>query len=204
MADLYDSNRQQVYDELEKHHRTVGGGRVANVGVGGYLLGGGISILQGRHGFAFDNVVSYVVALANGTIVVATSNEHPELFRALKGGGNNFGIVTRFTMKTYPIKGPVWGGMALKSADVALAAAQDLEEFTANAGNDPDSTMILVACHPPLHGGDGALMVTFNAAGVEKPKAFSKFLDYPDAFSSYKSGKMQELLPFSELPLDHQ
>lgn len=188
---------------LEKHNRIVGGGRVANVGVGGYLLGGGMSIFQGRHGFAFDSVVGYEVVLADGAIVTATSEQHLDLFQALKGGGNNFGIVTRFTIKTYPIKGPVWGGVALKGADVAPAAAQALEEFTTNASNDPDSTMILVVCHQPPYGGDGVLTLTFNAAGVEKPKAFSKFMEFPDAFSSYKSGKIQELLPFSELPLDH-
>lgn len=162
-----------------------------------------MSIFQGRHGFAFDNVVGYEVALANGTVITATSVEHPDLFRALKGGSNNFGIVTRFTMKTYPIEGPVWGGVALKGASVAPAAAQALEEFTANARNDPDSTIILVVCHQPPYGGDGVLTLTFNAAGVEKPKAFSKFMEFPEAFSSYKRGKIQELLPFSELPLDN-
>lgn len=181
----------------------MGGGRVGSVGVGGYLLGGGMSIYQGRHGFACDNLVACQVALANGTIITADSNQHQHLFQALKGGGNNFGIVTRFTMKTYPIQGPVWGGVALKTADVAPAASQALQDFTSNAANDPDSTVILVACHQPAYGGHGLLALCFNAAGVEKPKAFSQFAEFPEAFSSYKTGKIQDLLPFSELPLEH-
>lgn len=100
-----------------------------------------MSIFQGHQGFAFSSVVGYQVALANGTVVTATAGQHPDLFVALKGGGSNFGIVTRFTMKTFPIKGPVWGGVAMKSADVAPAAAQAFEKFTANTKNDPDTTI---------------------------------------------------------------
>lgn len=192
-----------VYDGLEKHNRIAVGARVANVGVGGYLLGGGISIYLGRYGFACDNIVSCEIALANGTVVTASSEQHPDLFRVLKGGGNNFGIVTRFTVKTFPIQSPVWGGVALKSADVAPDAAKVLQDFTSNVANDPDSTVILGAGYQPAHGGDAVLALCFNAAGVEKPAAFSGFDELPDVFSKYHRGKAQELLPFAEMPLDH-
>lgn len=162
-----------------------------------------MSILQGRHGFACDNVVGYEVALADGSVVMATSEEHSELYLALKGGGNNFGIVTRFVMKVYPIPGSIWGGMSLRHASVASVAAEALEDFTRNASSDPDSTIILVACHLPLYGGDSLLALTFNTGGVEKPECFERLWELPELFSEYKNGRMQELLPFAELPLDN-
>jgi hypothetical protein len=65
------------------------------------------------------------------------------LFRVLKGGGNNFGIVTAFQMVTIPC-GPVWGALALRPLDVVPAAVDALVEFTANAAKDPDSNLQLV------------------------------------------------------------
>lgn len=190
-----------MYDELEKHQCVVGGGRVGSVGVGGYVLGGGLSIYTGRHGFACDNVVAFEVALADGRLITASGHEHEDLFRALKGGGNNFGIVTRFTMKTIP-SGPVWGGVSLKPRDVLPKASQAFDDFIANAPNDPDSTIILVAANQPKFGGELIMTVAFNAAGIEKPKAFDQFMSLPETFSQYQKGKMQDLLSFSELPRD--
>lgn len=66
-----------------------------------------------------------------------------DLFRCLKGGGNNFGIVTSFQMSTIP-SGPVWGGLALRPLDVFPAAADALVEFTAKSVRDPASNMQLV------------------------------------------------------------
>lgn len=192
-------NRKDVYDELEKHQCVVGGGRVGSVGVGGYLLGGGLSYYAGRHGFACDNVVAYEVVLADGSIITASANEHEDLFRALKGGGNNFGIVSRFTMGTLPIS-PVWGGVSLKPKSGLSTACQALVDFTANASDDPDSTMIFVAANQPQYGGEGIMTLTFNASGIEKPKAFDQFMSLPETFSRYQTGPVQEILSFCELP----
>ncbi|KAJ7229968.1 hypothetical protein GGX14DRAFT_553471 [Mycena pura] len=68
-----------------------------------FLHGGGISFLSLEHGFGFDNVVAYEVVLADGTIVVATTHSHPDLYWAIKYGSTNFGIVTRFDMTTFPL-----------------------------------------------------------------------------------------------------
>ncbi|KAK0101363.1 hypothetical protein ONS95_006538 [Cadophora gregata] len=92
----------EVYDVLEKEELTVVGGRVSEVGVGGLLLGGGMSHFSNRWGMAFDNVKNFEVVLANSEVVNANANENQDLFRALKGGGPNFGIVTRFDLYTHP------------------------------------------------------------------------------------------------------
>ncbi|KAK7460697.1 hypothetical protein VKT23_009412 [Stygiomarasmius scandens] len=99
-----------VYTALEQYNLTTVGGRMPDVGVGGFLLGGGISLLSFQHGFGCDNIVNYEIVLADGTIVNANANSHPDLFWAMKLGSTNYGIVTRFVMRMYPLK-DVWGGI---------------------------------------------------------------------------------------------
>ncbi|KAH8657883.1 FAD binding domain-containing protein [Xylariales sp. PMI_506] len=101
-----------VYDYLEPFGLCAVGGRIGDVGVPGYILGGGISFYSSEYGFGADNVVQFQVVLASGSIVQATAtNEYADLFWALKGGANSFGIVTEFILKT--IDSPqVWVGIA--------------------------------------------------------------------------------------------
>ncbi|KAM0814092.1 hypothetical protein AB5N19_14094 [Seiridium cardinale] len=91
-----------VYTYLEEQGVMVAGGREGLVGVGGLLTGGGKTYYTCRVGFACDQVVNYEIVLADGTIANASESVNPDLFRALKGGSNNFGIVTRFDMETFP------------------------------------------------------------------------------------------------------
>ncbi|KAH8704705.1 6-hydroxy-D-nicotine oxidase [Talaromyces proteolyticus] len=83
-------------------------GRYYPVGTG-LALGAGFSFLSNENGFAVDNVKTYEVILADGTILEASQTSHPDLFRSLKGGGNNFGVVTRYDLYLYQ-GGPVVGG----------------------------------------------------------------------------------------------
>ncbi|RKL51029.1 hypothetical protein BFJ72_g482 [Fusarium proliferatum] len=91
-----------VYQYLDGSGVQVAGGRNGNVGVGGLLLGGGISHFTTKVGWACDRVVNYEVVLANGTLMSVNKKENSDLFLALKGGGNNFGVVTRFDVETFP------------------------------------------------------------------------------------------------------
>ncbi|KAI0905186.1 FAD-binding domain-containing protein [Ustulina deusta] len=90
---------QYVYKDLIKYGVTAVGGRDGDVGVGGFLLGGGNSYYSGRQGFGCDSVINFEVVLANGSIINANETENADLWQALKGGSNNFGIVTRFDME---------------------------------------------------------------------------------------------------------
>ncbi|KAI3335891.1 FAD-binding domain-containing protein [Ustulina deusta] len=116
-----------VYRFLDPLNRTAVGSRVASVGVGGFITGGGISFFSPRYGFSCDNVRNMQVVLANGTIINANATSNARIFRALKGGQNNFGIVTRFDIMTYP-QPEYWGG-AIEYPDSADAA--QLSAFTA-------------------------------------------------------------------------
>ncbi|KAK7429769.1 hypothetical protein QQZ08_003614 [Neonectria magnoliae] len=113
---------RQVYAELHKYGRVVAGGREGNVCVAGLLLDGGNTFFTARKGFACDNVVSYEVVLADGSIVTAEAENNTDLFRVLKGGSNNFGIVTNFKMSSIPC-GNVWGGMTFFLKQVVTATS---------------------------------------------------------------------------------
>ncbi|CBF70074.1 hypothetical protein AN6155.2 [Aspergillus nidulans FGSC A4] len=71
--------------------------------------GGGLSFFTPCFGLACSNVLAYEVVLASGKIVTATAQPYPNLWRALKGGSNNFGVVTRFTLRCFPST-KIWGG----------------------------------------------------------------------------------------------
>ncbi|KAL3485443.1 hypothetical protein BJX62DRAFT_247506 [Aspergillus germanicus] len=115
-----------VYEVLEEKGLAVVGGRVSTVGVAGFTLGGGISFLSRRYGWAVDNVANYELVLANGTITNVNHSSHPDLFFALRGGGNNFGIVTRFDFETRR--------HAQVSGGTTVFLMQDLEERRAALG----------------------------------------------------------------------
>lgn len=92
-----------VYEALAPHDLYCIGGRLKTIGVPGLSLIGGFHYLINKYGMTMDNILSYDVVLGNGTQVVANSTENPELFWGLKGGGSNFGVVTKFTIKALPI-----------------------------------------------------------------------------------------------------
>jgi hypothetical protein len=100
---------EDVYSELDSMGLGTSGGRDASVGVGGLVTGGGISFFSREHGLVCDNVQGFEVVLSNGDIVEANEHSRPDLYRALKGGSSNFGVVTRIDMTTFP-SGKMWGG----------------------------------------------------------------------------------------------
>lgn len=110
-------------------------GIVSTTGVGGLTLGGGIGHLSRRHGLAVDNLVSADVVLADGTFVTASAEEHPDLFWALRGGGGNFGVVTSFELRAYPIQN-VWAGPVLYDIDDAGEVLRWYREFLPTAPDD--------------------------------------------------------------------
>ncbi len=97
-----------VWAKVDRACRPYGlvttGGAVSTLGVAGFTLGGGKGWLQGKYGYACDNLLSVELVTAEGKIVTASEDKHPELFWALHGGGGNFGVATSFTFRLHPLK----------------------------------------------------------------------------------------------------
>ncbi|PNH48695.1 hypothetical protein VD0001_g3264 [Verticillium dahliae] len=111
-------------------------------GVGGLSLGGGASFHTGKRGFTCDDIVNYEIVLADGTIANANAVENPGLHRASKGGGNNFGIVTRFDLQTFEdAKGGLYGGLLFSTCDdrdAILAQSSRLVEINHEPPKDTE------------------------------------------------------------------
>ena len=122
-----------VYRALEPHGVTVAGARAAPVGVGGYTNGGGLHFQLFREGFGSDMVVAYEVVLADGRILTVTRHgPHADLFRALKGSGAPFCIVTAFTFRTISLPDPrgVYGGLLFSDAASLGPVLDAVADFT--------------------------------------------------------------------------
>ncbi|EGD86773.1 hypothetical protein H112_05283 [Trichophyton rubrum D6] len=134
-----------VYSQLQKEDLAVVGGRVADIGVGGLTLGGGISFFSNLYGWAADNVQSFEVVMASGDIVHASSHQHTDLYWALRGGGNNFGLVTKFEVFSYPLRqGEMWGGNLVYPGAQNASMFRHLAEYTRyGAERDPKSALIM-------------------------------------------------------------
>jgi len=193
---------RDVYGELIKYKRAVAGGREGNVGVAGLILGGGNTFFTARQGFACDNVVAYEVVLADGSIVVADENNHADLFRALKGGSNNFGIVTKFTMKAIE-SDRVWGGMAFLPKDVIPQATDALVHFTDNLERDVNNNLVVIFTHMPDFKDVVIGTLYANMIGEEKPAAFDEWLALPEMMNTYKNTTIAEMAFEYNIPANH-
>ncbi|KAF2864675.1 hypothetical protein BDV95DRAFT_292125 [Massariosphaeria phaeospora] len=133
----------EVYRTLEPLGLGISGGRHSQVGVGGLTLGGGLSHFSGQVGLVCDNVLEYEVVLASGEIIHATENdsEYRDLFRALRGASNNFGIVTSFTFRIFP-QGRVWGGTLIHPLETKERQLSAFHDFCANPSFDPNASLI--------------------------------------------------------------
>ncbi|KAL3492131.1 hypothetical protein BJX62DRAFT_250876 [Aspergillus germanicus] len=186
------------YKELEKHGRMVAGGREGQVGIGGLLVGGGISYYTCRVGFACDQVVNYEVVLSDGRIVNAKKDENPDLFIALKGGGNNFGIVTRFDMATFP-------AMDIRNTTItcpkesSMQVAEALVDFTKNLNAHPNDHLLAIWWHVPKATEYNIILDLMSLDAEESPQTHERFNAIPaqrNVFTASVSKKLEYLVDF--------
>jgi FAD/FMN-containing dehydrogenase len=130
-----------VYTKLGEQNLAVIGGRASDVGLG-LVLGGGISHHSNIYGFACDNVASFEVVTASGIVLNVTPTQFPDLYWALRGGGSNFGVVTKFTLETVP-QGLMWGGTRVHLPSEYPKLVDAFATMVESAPSDPKAVQIL-------------------------------------------------------------
>lgn len=121
----------------------------STTGVAGLTLGGGFGWLSRKYGMTIDNLESAEVVTAAGDVVRASATEHPDLFWALRGGGGNFGVVTRFEFRLHPVGPDVLSGLIVYPISEAKSVLQQYRAFMAKAP-DELSVWIVLRQAPPL------------------------------------------------------
>jgi FAD/FMN-containing dehydrogenase len=105
----------------------------STTGVAGLTLGGGFGWLSRKYGMTVDNLESADVVTASGEVVQASATQHPDLFWALRGGGGNFGVVTRFEFRLHPVGPDVLSGLIVYPLSEAKSVLQQYRAFAARA-----------------------------------------------------------------------
>jgi len=149
------------------HGLATGFGDAGSVGIGGITLSGGVGFLVRKHGLTIDNLLAADVVTADGELVRADADNHPDLFWALRGGGGNFGVATRLQFRLQEVDTIVGGMLFLPATPDVIAA------FIAEAEAAPEelSTIANVLPAPPLpflapeHHGRLVLMAMIVHAG---------------------------------------
>jgi hypothetical protein len=171
-----------VFSILEPLGRMTPGGRSSTVGVGGFTLGGGISYHSPEHGLACDHVVEFEVVLASGEIATVSKNSHPDLFTVLKGGNNNFGIVTSFKFDTFGYNG-MWGGLVTYPESTIQDHFEALVNFSNDIDKSPKAAAIVMPVYMSSVGTDLILNAYDYTEPVSRPAAFDEFLAIPGNIS---------------------
>lgn len=189
-----------VYTDLQNMANvTVVGGRSGGVGVGGFLLGGGNSFYTGRFGFGCDTVMGFQVVLANGTLVEATADKNPDLWRALKGGGSNFGIVTRFDLETIPAHELLAHGESIVNSSYSDEVFDALAEFTDHSQEHPEDAMFALLTHSP--GSDIVALITrANTLGNLNSTSFDRIEKIPAIASTWERKSHATIAREGQLP----
>ncbi|KAI0008537.1 hypothetical protein F4779DRAFT_618522 [Xylariaceae sp. FL0662B] len=210
IASLGPGNRfDDAYKALNSTGKTIVGGRVADVGVGGYYLGGGLSHFSSLYGMAADNVRDFEIVLADASIVHANSTSNPDLWWALKGGGANFGkhtnaidrlthyhplnrgipgIVTNYDVETIQDT-PIWFEAFLYDASQNERLLELTMDYVKAADDDPSAGLVLTLT--PTSG----LVGFIYGKNVVRPDVYKMFYDVPSVQTYINStvGNMVDL-----------
>lgn len=181
------------------HGLATGFGDTGTVGIGGITLGGGVGLLVRKYGLTIDSLLAADVVTADGSKLRVDADNHPDLFWALRGGGGNFGVVTRFQYRLDPVDKVVGGMLMLPATADLITSFVDLAEEAPNGL----STIANVMTAPPMpmipaeHHGKMILMglLAFTGPEAEGETVVSRFrslaeplvdmlgtMPYPDLF----------------------
>ncbi|KAJ4358661.1 uncharacterized protein N0V89_003245 [Didymosphaeria variabile] len=168
------------------------GGTVNHTGVGGLTLGGGYGYLSGKYGLTIDNLLQVEIVLASGEQVIASETENPDLFWAIRGAGQNFGVVTAFTFRGYEQTNQVFAGPLIFLPDKLPQVVEFMNKFqTKNDGNQ--AFLLGFTCPPPAHA-PVVLTQVFHNGTQEEGNAFFK-----DLIDLGPVANMTSMMPYEKL-----
>ncbi len=166
---------EDVDNVAYEHGLATVGGTINHTGVGGLTLGGGYGWLSGEHGLVIDNLLAVQMVLADGSIVTASQSENTDLFWAVRGAGQSFGVAVEFSYRAYVQESSVWAGqMAFPPNNLEAVAAAANQIHLSTKGN---SGLILgFARPPPMFAPIVLAVVYFNGPASEGEKYFAPLL----------------------------
>lgn len=198
-----------VMDATQRSGLLTPMGGCPGVGVGGLTLGGGENFLMAKYGAVCDNLLSADVVLADGQRIRASEHEHPDLFWAIRGGSGNFGVVTSFDYRLYPVTEVLSGQLMypVVAAREALARYRDLmttapDELSTSGGLSPipDGPMFFISICYCGNRDDGDRIVKAWLDRLEPERHNVKWAPYSSELSVPAAPSIGTGLFLNELP----
>lgn len=177
---------QDVDRATQQHGLATVLGFVSETGVAGLTLGGGFGYLTRRFGWAADNLEEVEIVTANGEISIASRKVNSDLFWAVRGGGGNFGVVSRFTFRLHEVGPSITGGLIAWGGDRAREVLETYRQITEAAPRELTVAVIILTAPPApfipeqWHGKTGVgMLVCHTGENVEADLAPLRVLGDP-------------------------
>jgi FAD/FMN-containing dehydrogenase len=172
----------EVDHETQAHGLATTGGLVSTTGVAGFTLGGGIGWTMRKFGLACDNLAAADVVTADGRLLHTSETERPELLWGLRGGGGNFGVVTRFEFDLHHLGPVIYAGPVFYPAEEAFDLLRRFRNWAAVA-TDEVTALVNLTSAPPLpvipeewHGRKVVALVAASTGAVDEGEALVRQL----------------------------
>jgi FAD/FMN-containing dehydrogenase len=176
----------------QTHGLATPSGINSTTGIAGLTLGGGFGWLTRKYGLTIDNLISADLVTASGKQIRVSDNENSDLFWAIRGGGGNFGVVTRFEFKLHPVGPEIIAGLVVFPFDQARQVLKKYREFTKSAPEEITVWAILRKA-PPLpflpanvHGKEVVVLAVFySGASAQGQKLIESLRSFGDAHGEH-------------------
>ncbi|GAP88933.2 putative FAD-binding domain-containing protein [Rosellinia necatrix] len=178
-----------LYSYLDPWSLSVVGGRSYSVGVGGVITGGGISYFSPRYGWACDTVANFEVVLANGSIINVNQQQNTDLLWALRGGTNNFGIITSMELLSFPQEG-LWGGTSFHAPSTK---DQEIDALSRFSSGPYDEYASLIGTFRYDKTGSSIINSMEYTRVDERPQVFQEFFQIPALNKTFGIANMTSL-----------